>query len=182
MTDSMRLDTRFVSSIAREAGTTWIKFLRVNDEAVVGSHNKYHRDIASQANLSLLEEWVSRERFQGAHDHGHIHIKNQGAIIYIYGESTILDRFDPDNHIISSPEVPDIDDIPKAQYSIVHKKFLEELDTYDMALKKARIYTCQIVAPLFTAVINNPQIFWSLDMGMDGELPKDSKFTLFEAL
>lgn len=50
-----------------------------------------------------------------------------------------------------------------------------------MALENARIDTCRIVAPLFTAVVNNPQIFWSLDMGMDGELPKDSKFTLFEA-
>lgn len=178
----MRLDTRFVSSIARGARTTWIKFLRVNDKAVVDSHYKLHRDIASEAKLPLLEEWVKGEIFRGTHDHGHMYIENQGAIVYVYGESVSLSRFDRENHIISPPEMPDTDDLSEDQYLSVQKNFLKELDTYDRALEKARIDTCGIVAPLFTAVINNTQIFWSLDMGMDGEFPKNSKFTLFEAL
>lgn len=178
----MRLDTHFVSQIAREVGTTWVKFIRVNDNPVVGPHYNRHRDIASITQLPLLEEWVKSERFQGAHDHGHIHIENQRAIVYVYGESVSLSRFDSENHIISPPELPDIDTIPKNEYEHVNKKFLGELDIYEMRCKSARIETCRIVAPLFTAVINNLQIFWSLDMGMDGELPKDRKFTLFEAL
>lgn len=181
MTDSRRLDMSFVSTIVREAGTSWVKFIRVNNDVVVGSHYDYHRDIAAEAKLPLIEEWLKRERFQGAHDHGHIHFKNQGAIVYVYGESSALDRFDSENHLIRQPEIPDIADIPKNEYKQIHKKFLEELDTYDMALERARIDTCRIVAPLFTAVVNNPQIFWSLDMDMNGVFPEGGKFILFEA-
>lgn len=123
MADSRRLDTRFVSSIAREAETSWVKFIRVNDDIVVGSHYDYHRDIAAEAKLPMIEEWFKRERFQGAHDHGHIHFKNQGAIVYVYGESSMLDRFDSENHLIRQPEFPDIDNLPKNQYEQVNKNF-----------------------------------------------------------
>ncbi|MEK7587287.1 MAG: hypothetical protein AAB457_00510 [Patescibacteria group bacterium] len=186
MSESILLSRDVISlMVSAKSSIPRVKFVRVVRDTAVGDHSNQHDTIAREAGVHLLFEMDQQIRDRrthfGSHDHGYIGLSSDRTTVYVYGKSNWLEIYDSSGAYVQRPALQDkFTGLTDVEYYRVLETNNVELARYREALEAARIDTCAVVAPLFSAVINNPQIYWSLGINEDGS-PPDGAFALFKA-
>lgn len=143
------------------------KFVRVSDHLAGGDIGYQHEKIASLEDVPLLYDY---QVGWGANDSGYLEIeeRKRGQRLLLYGLSIGLAYFDEQGKLIVQP-----DD------RLSGRRFQKQRDRYLAVLGDQRLATCEAIAPLFIAAVNNAdEILWTVERTY-GERPPLKKFTKF---